>query len=70
MYLFHVPGMRCGGCLGAVTRALRAVDTDVQVDANLDRREIRVTSSRFEAALLGALRDAGYPAEPVVEHIG
>ena len=70
MYLLHVPSMRCGGCLSAVTRALRAIDTNVQVEANLDRREIRVTSSRFGSALRGALRDAGYPAEPVVEHIG
>ena len=70
MYLFHVPGMRCGGCLGSVTRALRAIDADASIEANLDRHEIRVTSSRFESALLAALRDAGYPAEPVVQHIG
>lgn len=70
MYLFHIPGMKCGGCLGAVTRALQAIDSDVRIEADLGRREIRVTSSRFESVLLRALRDAGYPAEPVVEHIG
>lgn len=70
MYLFHVPGMKCGGCLGAVTRALRAIDADVHIEADLDRREVRVTSSRFETALLAAFREAGYPAEPVVQHIG
>ena len=70
MYLFHIPGMKCGGCLSAVTRALRAIDSDVQIEADLERHEIRVTSSRFESALLRALRDAGYPAEPIVEHIG
>jgi copper chaperone len=70
MFLFHVPSMKCGGCLGAVTRALQAIDSAVRVEADLERREIRVTSSRFESALLSTLREAGYPAEPIVEHIG
>ncbi len=70
MYLFYIPAMKCGGCLGAVTRALQSVDRNVRIEADLGRREIKVASSRFESVLLAALRDAGYPAEPVVQHIG
>ncbi len=70
MYLFHIPSMKCGGCLGAVTRAIQAIDRGARVEADLGRREVRVISSRFESALLAALRDAGHPAEPLIQPIG
>lgn len=56
MYLFHISTMVCGGCLGAVTRAIQAADNSARIEADLGKREIRVTSSRSEGALLAALR--------------
>jgi copper chaperone len=66
MHLFHIPGLTCGGCLGFVTRALQDIDQQVRIEANLVARTVTVVSSRFESALLRALHQAGYPAEPVL----
>ncbi|MCB5175823.1 MULTISPECIES: heavy-metal-associated domain-containing protein [Microvirga] len=65
MHRFHVPGMKCGGCLGAVTRAIRSIDPAAHIEGNLDTREIDVSSEATESALLTTLSQAGYPAEPV-----
>ncbi len=70
MYLFHVPGMKCGGCASAVTRTLQSVDPTALVRVDLGKREVQVTSSNSERSLLAALAAAGYPAEPVLQHIG
>jgi copper chaperone len=70
MHLFSVPGLTCGGCLGFVVRALQDIDRAVRIEANLSTRTIRVLSSRFESQLLRALREAGYPAEPILLPLG
>jgi copper chaperone len=70
MHLFHVPDLRCGGCLGFVVRALQGIDDTIRIKANLSARTLRVVSSRFESALLRALREAGYPANPVLLPLG
>jgi copper chaperone len=70
MHLFHVPDLKCGGCLGFVIRALRDVDQTVRVTADMSARTLHVMSARFESALLRALRDAGYAADPVLQPWG
>lgn len=65
MHIFHVPGMNCGGCLRAVTRAVQALDPQAQVEADLEARTIRVDSTKSEASLLDALSNGGYPAQPL-----
>ncbi len=70
MHLFHLPGLTCDGCLGFVTRALHGIDPAARVEADLRARTIRVISARFESALLRALREAGYAADPVLQAWG
>ncbi len=70
MLHFSIPKMACGGCAKAVTRAIQSLDPHATVQADLARREIAVTSSASEKALLTALQQAGYPAQPVVVHLG
>jgi len=70
MHLFHVPDLKCGGCLGFVVRALRGIDQTVRVTADIQACTLRVISTRFESALLRALREAGYPAEPILLPLG
>ena len=70
MHLFHVPDLKCGGCLGFVVRALRDVDQSVSVTADIPARTLRVISARLESAHLRALRDAGYAADPVIQPWG
>lgn len=65
MHRFQVPGMKCGGCLGSITRAIQKIDPQAQVEGDLEAREINVTSEKAETALLAALREAGYPAHPL-----
>ena len=62
MHIFHIPGMNCGGCLRAITRAIQALDPQAQVEADLEARTIRVASNKSEASLLIALSNGGYPA--------
>jgi copper chaperone len=70
MHLFHVPALRCGGCLGFVVRALQDMNHTIRIEANLPARMVKVVSRRFESALLRALHGAGYPAEPVLQPFG
>jgi copper chaperone len=65
MYVFHIPGMNCGGCLRAVTRAVQALDPQARVEADLEARTVRVISTQSEASLLNALSNGGYPAQPL-----
>jgi copper chaperone len=65
MHIFHIPGMKCGGCLRSVTRAVQALDSQARVEADLEARTVKVASRQGEAALLNALSNGGYPAEPV-----
>jgi copper chaperone len=67
MYHFVVPAMKCGGCLGAITRTLQKLDPQVQVEGNLEERTIRVASDKTETLLLAALGNAGYPAQPLAQ---
>ena len=68
--LFHIPKMMCDRCVVALTSALHAIDGVVRVDADLRRRTVRVVSRHYESALLRTLREAGFPAEPVLQPLG
>ncbi len=70
MHVFHVPDLKCGGCLGLVVGALRDFDQAVSIKVDIPARILRVNSTRFEAALLRSLREAGYPAAPMPFHLG
>ncbi len=67
MYHFVVPAMKCGGCLGTITRSLQKLDPQVQVEGNLEDRTIKVASDKAESLPLAALGDAGYPAQTVLQ---
>jgi Cu+-exporting ATPase len=63
---FPVAGMTCGSCVNCITRAIRRLDgvTKVSVDLRNEtatvRREPALVSN---AALAGAVADAGYTAD-------
>jgi copper chaperone len=56
----EVEGMSCQHCVAAVTRAIRDIDPQAQVDVNLERGRVIVESSQSVAALREAIDDAGY----------
>jgi Cu+-exporting ATPase len=58
-----VTGMTCMHCVGAVKKALEAVDGVEAADVNLDQAKAAVTGNADMNALVAAVREAGYQAE-------
>ena len=67
MIELRVEGMTCGHCVSAVTRAVKAVDPEADVQVDLGTGRVRV-AGRGTADVLGkAITEAGYPASPAGE---
>ena len=60
---FNVEGMRCGGCASRVTQVVHAIDPTARVQVDLARKTVRVDSTVERETLIGAFREAGYPAQ-------
>jgi copper chaperone len=58
---FNVQSMTCGHCVSRVTKAIKAVDPQAQVECDLAARKVRVESREGREAIAAALTDAGYP---------
>ena len=65
MVELSVKSMTCNHCVGAVTRAVKALDADARVQVDLETKRVRVESRSGAAELAQAIDAAGYPAEPV-----
>jgi len=57
--------MTCGGCARSVSKAIERVDPQAQVSADPPARLVDVTTTASAEAILTALDDAGFPAQPV-----
>ncbi|MDF1608625.1 heavy-metal-associated domain-containing protein [Hoeflea sp. YIM 152468] len=64
MLKLNVPDMTCGHCASIVTKALRSVDPQAQIDIDLATRNVAVASTADAGALGAALQEAGYPGTP------
>lgn len=64
MQTFHVPDMTCGGCVRAITNAVKEADPAADIAADVPAHLVRITSTQPAAALLAAMRDAGFTPEP------
>lgn len=64
--LFNVPGIRCAGCIAKIERGLRDVPGVIDARVNFTSRRVRVAHQRElePAAIQGAIRKAGFAAEP------
>ena len=65
MTTFSVEGMSCGHCVSAVTRAVQQVDAGANVQVDLSRQTVAVTSVASVDALKAAIEQAGYPVKAV-----
>ncbi len=63
MPVFRVPDMTCSGCVRAVTNAVREIDAAASVDADLETKQVRVTSAAALEALVESVREAGFTVE-------
>ncbi|ACA16267.1 Heavy metal transport/detoxification protein [Methylobacterium sp. 4-46] len=60
--LMQVEGMTCGGCVEAVTRALRRLDPEAAVAVDLGQGRVSVTTDAQALDVAQALARAGYEA--------
>ncbi|MBT9503949.1 MAG: heavy-metal-associated domain-containing protein [Burkholderiaceae bacterium] len=61
MITFEVKDMSCGHCVGAITKALQAVDAEARVQIDLTTHRVQVEPATADAAQLGeAIAEAGY----------
>ncbi len=63
MPAFRVPDMSCDGCIRSLTAAVKDVDPGATLQANLDTKQVQVTSPAAPDALAEAMRDAGFTVE-------
>ncbi|HWW73525.1 MAG TPA: cation transporter [Duganella sp.] len=61
MYKLQVENMSCGHCVGAVTKAVQAIDAAAKVDVDLATKTVKIDSATPLAQLKSAIADAGYP---------
>ena len=62
MQTFKVDGMTCGGCVGAVTRAVQAVDKDAKVEVDLASKTVKVDSKVSPLQIIDVITNAGFEA--------
>lgn len=65
MIQFQVEGMSCNHCVGAITRAVQAIDPAAQVAADVPAQSVKVESGADRQALQQAIEEAGYPVKSV-----
>ncbi|WP_020200481.1 MULTISPECIES: heavy-metal-associated domain-containing protein [Cupriavidus] len=63
MIQFQVEGMSCGHCVGAITRAVQAVDPAAKVSADIPAQAVTVEATASAEALRAAIEEAGYPVK-------
>jgi copper chaperone CopZ len=64
--IYAVPGMHCAHCETAVTEELEGVPGVAAVDVDLETKRVTVRGEALDdAALVAAIDEAGYDAEPV-----
>lgn len=67
MTKLHVENMNCGGCAKGVTRAVQGLDQAAKIVVDLPAKEISITSFAGPAALIDALKSAGYQASSITK---
>jgi copper chaperone len=61
---FRVDRMSCEGCAKTITDAIRALDGNATVEADIAAKTVRVETSAQSDAVTRALAAVGYPATP------
>lgn len=66
MITFEVKDMTCNHCVGAITKAVQAVDGNAKIEIDLDRHLVKVEPTAIDAARLrSVITEAGYTPVPV-----
>ena len=62
---FHVPKMSCGHCTAAITKEIETLDPVANVTADLEAKAVTVETAQTAAAVVAAIKAAGYEATPI-----
>jgi copper chaperone len=65
MTVFSVPDMTCGHCKASVTSTLSQLKDIGAINVDLTTRQVEITGTAPEAAVIAALDEIGFPAQPV-----
>ena len=65
MQSFKIPDMTCGHCKETVEKAIFELDESAIVMIDLDTHNVDVTTQTTAAAIVAALKSAGYEAEAI-----
>lgn len=57
---FTVPNMACSACSDTITQAIRAIDPDAKVKADLKTKLVDIETQAAEADVKQAITTAGY----------
>jgi copper chaperone len=64
MSKLNIPDMSCGHCVGVITKTVKALDAEAQIEVDLAQHTVELRTSAPLAAVQAALDEAGYPATP------
>ena len=56
-----IPGMACSACAKNITNAVKAIDANANVEADVQTKIVNVDTQISETAIKEALVTAGYP---------
>ncbi len=56
----HIEDMTCGGCVRGVTNAIQTLDAGASVAADLDTRDVEITTTAPRPEIDAALIKAGF----------
>jgi len=62
---FHIPDIHCDGCIRSLTNAVRDLDNNAILQANLTTKLVQVETIAKDEAVAEAMRDAGFTVEAV-----
>lgn len=57
---FHIETMTCGGCARGVTKTIHKIDASADVQIDLDKKDVSVTTTAPRDQIAAALTDAGF----------
>ncbi|WP_245410924.1 heavy-metal-associated domain-containing protein [Microvirga flavescens] len=63
MLRFSVPKMSCGHCVATITKAVKSLDPQAGVQADLGKQEIAIMTNATAEQIKDALTTAGYESQ-------
>ncbi len=65
MYQFKVTGMTCGHCVAAIEKAVKGLDAQAEVTADLENGQVTVNTEVEAITVSNAIQEAGYENQAI-----